>query len=267
MADILMRDDAPLSAEQWQQVDATVRETVGQVLIGRRMLDLYGPLGFGAYTVPLYAYSRDETTPVRAEIKRQLPMVTLMKKFIIAVKDLELMNAGQPFDIGPIATAATNMALAEDRLIFHGDEEEGVAGLLTTEGRTTLPLSDWDDEGQALADISAATAELVSAGFYGPYFVAMHPTRASKLHRVHGKRGILEIELLERQAQGGVFTSPVMPKDQVILLAGQATYVDLAIGMDTSVGFIETADLEHLFRLMETLALRIKQPGAICTLA
>jgi uncharacterized linocin/CFP29 family protein len=121
-------------------------------------------------------------------------------------------------------------------------------------------------EGAALQDIAATTAHLVSEGFYGPYFVVMHPVRYTKLQRVYGKRGILEVELVEKQAKGGVFATPVMPEDKVLVVAGHSQYMDLAIGLDLSVAFVETVNLEHCFRLMETLALRIKQPQAVCTL-
>ena len=266
MENILMRSDAPLTDAQWQLIDATVSEVIGRVVVGRRILDLYGPLGFGAYTVPLYTYSGADGEPVRAKVTQQLTMNTLTKDFIITAKDLELMNTGQPFDTAPVAAAVTQLALVEDKLIFSGDADEGVEGLLNVTGRQTLPLGDWGEEGQALADISAATATLVSAGFYPPYFVAMHPALYTKLQRVYGRRGILEIELVEKQATGGVFASPSIPQDKVLIIAAQPQYVDLAVGLDIATGFVETVSLEHRFSIMETLALRVKQPGAICTL-
>ena len=266
MENILMRSDAPLTDAQWQLIDATVSEVIGRVVVGRRILDLYGPLGFGAYTVPLYTYSGAEGEPVRAKVTRQLTMNTLTKDFIITAKDLELMNTGQPFDTAPVAAAVTQLALVEDKLIFSGDADEGVEGLLNVTGRQTLPLGDWNEEGQALSDISAATATLVSAGFYPPYFVAMHPALYTKLQRVYGRRGILEIELVEKQATGGVLASPSIPQDKVLIIAAQPQYVDLAVGLDIATGFVETVSLEHRFSIMETLALRVKQPGAICTL-
>lgn len=266
MENILMRSDAPFTDAQWQLIDTTVSEVIGRVVVGRRILDLYGPLGFGAYTVPLYTYKSADGEPVRAKIARQLTLNTLMKEFIITAKDLELMNEGQPFDTAPVAAAATQLALAEDKLIFNGDADEGVEGLLNVTGRLTLPLGDWNEDGQALADVSAATAKLVSEGFYPPYFVAMHPLLYTKLQRVYGRRGILEVELLEKQATGGVFASPSVPQNKVLIIAAQPQYVDLAVGLDIATGFVETVSLEHRFSIMETLALRVKQPGAICTL-
>ena len=76
----------------------------------------------------------------------------------------------------------------------------------------------------------------------------------------------MEVELLEKQVTGGIFTSPGIPLDKVLLVTAQPQYVDLAVGMDLAAGYLETVNLEHRFRLMETLALRVKQAGAICTL-
>ena len=266
MENILMRGDSPLTPEQWQLVDATVSQVAQRILVGRRVLDLYGPLGFGAYTVPLYTYPGGGEGPVRAKMVRQLPMTTLMQEFIITVKDLELMNSGQPFDIAPIAAAATQAALAEDRRILFGDAEEDAPGLLNAEGRHILPLSDWAEEGAALADVGKAIAALIGENFYGAYAVILHPARFSQAQRVVGRRGVMEIDLLEKQATGGIFISPAMPLNTVLIVTAQPQYVDLAVGLDLAAGYIETVDLEHRFRLMETLALRIKQAGAICTL-
>lgn len=266
METILMRGASPLTPEQWQLIDATVSQVAQRILVGRRVLDLYGPLGFGAYTVPLYAYPGGGDSPVRAKMIRQLPMNTLLQEFIITVKDLELMNSGQPFDIAPVAAAATQLALAEDHLILHGNAGEGAPGLLDAEGRHILPLGDWAEEGAALTDIGKAIAALMGGNFYGAYALILHPTRFSQAQRVIGRRGVMEIELLEKQATGGIFISPTMPLNTVLVVTAQPQYMDLAVGLDLAAGYIETVNLEHRFRLMETLALRIKQAGAICTL-
>jgi len=266
METILMRESSPLTAGQWHEIDEAVSRMAQQVLVGRRILNLYGPLGFGAYTVPLYTYKEDEAGTVRAQMVCQVPLATLTQEFIITVKDLELSNSGQqPFDTAPVAAAAAKSVFAEDCLILNGNAE-GAPGLLTAEGRQTLKLGKWEEEGQALAAIAQATAKLVTAGFYGPYAVVMHPTKLAQLQRVYGRRGVLESELVEKQALGGVFTTPVMPEGKVLFMAVQTNYVDLAIGLDLSTAFVETVNLEHRFRIMETLALRVKDPGAICVL-
>ena len=264
MDKVLLREESPLDTSQWEKVDDTVNKVAKNILVGRRFLKLYGPLGFGAYTVPLYSYSTEGA--VRAKIAAQLPLKMISKDFIITMKDLEAFNAGQPFDLAPVAAAASMCAFLEDELIFLGDEESGLEGLLNAKGRTTATLGDWGTEGQALKDISAAIAKLTATGFYGPFAVVVNPMRYSQLQRVHGRRGIMESELIEKRSGAGLYQSPAIPEDKALVISPQPQYVDLAVGQDLVTAYVETAEMEHRFRVFETLALRIKQPGAICTL-
>ena len=49
--EFLMRDDVNLSAEQWQSIDSAVIQAARNVLVGRKFLQIYGPLGAGAQSV------------------------------------------------------------------------------------------------------------------------------------------------------------------------------------------------------------------------
>ncbi|MGC8873412.1 MAG: family 1 encapsulin nanocompartment shell protein [Chloroflexia bacterium] len=258
MEQILMREASPLQPSQWQIIDQTVKHVASQILVGRRFLSLYGPLGYGAYTVPLYSYVVKPGEPVRAELLEPLPLVEVAREFAIRAQDLASFGAGQPFDTAPIAAAAALCAMDEDALIFKG--------LLGARNRVKAPLGDWNTEGQALADVSAAVARLFANQIYGPYTVVMHPNRYALLQRVYGRQGILEEELLEKRVRGGLFQSPAMPEDRVLVIAAQPPFVDLAVGQDMVTAYLESSAMEHRFRIFETVALRIKQPAAICTL-
>ncbi len=266
MEQILMRETSPLTPEQWNAIDGIVNRTASAILVGRRIAHLYGPLGFGAYVVPLYAYSAAEGA-VRAKLLRQLPFSTIEHDFTITVRDLEQFNSGLPFDLTPAAAAAAACAYDEDRLLFFGDAERGLEGLLTAKGTRKLAVGDWDEVGAGAQAIGQAVAQLMADGFFGPFAAVVHPLRLAKLQRVYGGRGILESELIERQLGGGLYASPVMPQEQVLVLATQPHYLDIAVGQDLVTAYIETTNLEHRFRVLETLALRIKQPQAIAVLS
>ncbi len=265
MEQILMREASPLTAEQWAAIDAIVNRTAASILVGRRIASLYGPLGFGAYVVPLYTYTH-EGGAVHAKLQRQLPFSTIEHDFTITVRDLEQFNSGLPFDLTPAAAAAAACAQAEDRLLLHGDPERSLEGLLNAKGVRKLPLGNWDESGAAVQAVGQAVAQLMADGYFGPFAAVAHPLRLVQLQRVYGGRGILESELIERQLGGGLYTSPVMPMDQVIVLSTQPHYLDIAIGQDLVTAYVETTNLEHRFRVFETLALRLKQPQAIAIL-
>ena len=51
------------------------------------------------------------------------------------------------------------------------------------------------------------------------------------------------------------------------IMACGVTFVMISGGLDLSVGYLELADFNHTFRIMETAALRVKDPAAIVVFA
>jgi uncharacterized linocin/CFP29 family protein len=67
-------------------------------------------------------------------------------------------------------------------------------------------------------------------------------------------------------ADGGIFQSPALDSNQAVILAHGAQYLDLAVAQDLVTAYLGPEEMDHGFRVLESLVLRIKQPGAICVL-
>ena len=52
MPDFLGHAENPLREEEWARLNETVIQVARRSLVGRRILDIYGPLGAGVQTVP-----------------------------------------------------------------------------------------------------------------------------------------------------------------------------------------------------------------------
>jgi uncharacterized linocin/CFP29 family protein len=78
--------------------------------------------------------------------------------------------------------------------------------------------------------------------------------------------GQLVRKLIKDVAEGGIFRSPLLEEDQGVVIAQGKHNLDLVVGQDLTVAYLGNEDLDHRFRVLESLALRIKRPGAICTL-
>ena len=59
----------------------------------------------------------------------------------------------------------------------------------------------------------------------------------------------------------------VAPITGALLVDSGAQNMDLAVGVDLSVAYVESSNLNHRFRVLESLVLRIRRPGAICVFA
>jgi uncharacterized linocin/CFP29 family protein len=270
MPDYLMRDDAPLTREDWEKLDELVIEAARKLLVGRRMITLTGPFGAGLQTVTLDSlevgkacvHEPDcegdcECPAVQISERKTLALSVIHKDFWLRWRDVETSRQfGLPLDLSPAAAAAATCAQAEDQMIF--------TQLLEAAG-TKIAAADWAEEGNGFANVVAATEALITAGHYGPYAVALPPSLYARLHRLMGRGGRLEVEHIGRVASGGVLQSPGLQAPLVIAQGVQN--LDLVIGQDLVTAYLGPDLVDHHFRVLETLVLRLKQAGAICVMA
>jgi len=278
MTDYLLRDQAPLSDAEWAQVDSVAQETARRALVGRRIVPVLGPLGAGVEVVPDYVFRGTErgglsligdsdAGVVRPSEQRFLPIPLLYKDFQVHWRDLAMHHQMDlPLDTGPVATAATIVARTEDELIFNGDDGLAYEGLLNAAGRGVLRISDWAGIGNAFRDVVTATQYLADAGFYGPYAVVASPRMYAAMNRVYENTGVLEIEQVQKLAASGVYRSGAIPDGKALVVATGASNMDLVVAQDLTVAYLAAENLNHLFRVLETVVLRIKRPQAIVTL-
>ena len=172
---------------------------------------------------------------------------------------------GAPLDVGKTAAAAAATAQAEDRLILDGDPGLDVRGLRTVEGRQVLPMSDWAAEGRAFNDVVNGVRALTQHGFTGPYTLIVSPQLYANLNRVFDDTGVLEIEQIEKLARRGVFATGILSEPAALLVDSGAQNMDLAVGLDLAVAYVESSNLNHHFRVLESLVPRVRRPGAVCT--
>lgn len=274
----LQRDQAPLSGAQWAAIDDVVTSTARGTLVARRLIPLVGPFGAGTEVVPhetirtpsgahVDLLGNDDEDAITSDVRRFLPLPLVYKDFWLHWRDLVSDEQhGLPLDAGKAAAAAAAVAQAEDRLILLGDDPLGIAGLLTVEGRQTLPMSDWGTEGTAFADVVNAVRALTDAGFSGPFGLLVSPRQYAALNRVFDRQGVLELEQVEKLARRGVYPTPILEDTQAIVVDSSAGNMDIAVGQDLITGYVESNNLNHRLRVMETLALRVRRPAAICAL-
>lgn len=273
----LNRSDAPLSASDWEILDRTVIEVARRSLVGRRFLNVFGPLGPGVQDVDhdlfagtgearVSAFGGTARDLVRAErrIHENIPLI--YKDFMLYWRDLETSRQqGSPLDVSAAAAAAALVAHREDALIFQGEAQMGYEGLINASGRTTLVARDWGETGHGFQDVVEARAHLLEAGFAGPYAVVVSPRWFSQLHRVYANSGVLEINHIRELASAGVFQTPALAEGRGLVISIGIQNADLAVGQDLTTAYLGVEDMNYPFRVFESLVLRIKRPGAICT--
>lgn len=258
MADFLSREEAPLSSEEWAQLDHLVVEVAKKQLVGRRFIDLHGPLGAGTQVVPVFTITSPSSGSARVAERQYLPLSSNFEDFSLSWQDIESARQyGTPLELGPAAVAAVACAQKEDKLVFDD---------LLSKAGTSAPLGDWSASGAALASIAAAVESLTSKGFLGPFAAVLNPMLYSRLYRIVAGSGLLELSLVKEVATGGVLQSPQLPEAQVLVVAMGVQNLDLAVAQDMVTAYMGPDRMDHQFRVMEVVLPRVKRPEAICLL-
>jgi uncharacterized linocin/CFP29 family protein len=267
----------PLTPDEWTKMRTAVIESARRHLVGRRIIDLYGPLGPGVQSLPWEQFANEnpghvdllgenEDGAVLAASRRFKPIPLLYKDFVLHWRDLEAARGGAfPLDVSAAAGAASLLARAEDKLIFFGNDALGYEGLMNAHGRTTVPLQSWERTGGGFDNVVQALESLLSHGHYGPYAMVVSPHRFAQLHRVYEKTGILEIDSLRKVVTDGIHQATTLSGDQAVVLATGSEHFDLSVAVDFTLAYLGALRMNHPFRVLECVALRIKHPDAICT--
>ncbi|MDR0966807.1 MAG: bacteriocin family protein [Myxococcales bacterium] len=268
--------DNPLSAEEQSLLLARVIAAAKQHLVGRRFVDLFGPLGPGVDALRIdrgpstdrasldLGFS-DESEPLHRATLAPTAIPIIYRDFLIHWRDLAAAHDHAiPLDFSVAEQAAIACAQREDALLFYGDASLGIPGLLSIPNRFQTTLGDWQQSGEGLAAVVRA-AEVLRQENPLPYALLLSPRLFSLLHRVVEASGTLEIDAIRSLVQGGVYVSSQLTADAAALVAPGAQNFDLAVSLDLNVAYLGPDQMEHPFRVLEAVLPRIKRPQAICT--
>ena len=272
------QEEHPLSDDEWQRLTNSVVEVGRRTLVGRRFIDLYGPLGAGVQTVAYDEFrgaelgavdlvGEAETAPVFSDRRAFKAIPIIYKDFLLHWRDVEAARThNMPLDVSAAAGAAAFCSQREDHLVFFGDGKLGYEGLMNAQGRAVVGLRDWSQPGNAYLNVVEATEKLLANGHYGPYAAVLSPRLYALTHRVYERTGVLEIETLRQLVSEGVYQSNLLKGEVAVVVSTGRENLDLAVALDLSVAYLGAERMNHPFRVLESLLLRIKHPDSICTL-
>jgi len=277
--EFLLRKDAPFTIEQWEKIDGTVVKIARQILVGRRFISTYGPLGAGVQSINVDTFTsvdcghveffgEDEcgSLAVKNRCFMEIPMI--YKDLKISWRDLEHSNQyGVPLDLSSVAGAAAICAKKEDELIFLGVPELGYEGLLTAKGVKQVPKGNWGEGEVAFQDVAKGIEFLVSRGFVSNFALVVSPDLYRQMQRVQPHTGLLESERVGKLVDGHLFQSAVLGTNSAVLVCSEAQHMDLVLGQDMVTGYLGPDKLNHTLRVLETALFRIKRRDAIVVFA
>lgn len=265
MMDYLRRNAAPLSDRVWKALDEAVAQAARHVLAGRRVVTFDGPRGWDHVAARL-----GSMTPCRGSEGTAVvcvPEVVLLSEvrvdFSLPWSSIEVFERGAPvLDTGVAETAARELALAEDRLLFYGDPVG--AGFLTAKESPRVKAHDWGRPGQPLADFVRAIETLDGLGIAGPYEAVLPPARYYAYLQAVDENGF-PIARQIGSLLAGVHRATAV-KDAGAVFSTRGGDFVITVGGDLGAGYrLHDREAVHLF-CMETIAPQTVTPEAVCLL-
>lgn len=264
--DPLNRGAAPFGQDLWNRIDEAAIRAAGDMLTGRRFLDVEGPFGLGltAIEVGNDDYCRQPAADeAGAVVSAAISVPMIRRAFNLSLRRLAgHTENNQPLDLTPVEDAAEAVARREEELVYHGQADFQLAGLLTAKGRLHLDGGDWSRIDQALQDVLAAVTMLDDAGFRGPHALALSPRLYNGLFRRYENSDLLQVEHLGRLCTRGIFKAPIDGGVVVDPRVGK-----LLIGRDLSAGFAAQDGIHCQCYVVESIVLRLDDARAVCTIA
>lgn len=264
--DHLNRAQAPFSPEVWEHIDAAAVEAAKAVLTGRRYLELEGPFGLGltALEVGTDSFCRDPGEHEAAAIvSRALSVPMLRKSCRISARRLAAyLDKEMPLSLTEIEDAAEAVARREEEIVYFGQPDFGLTGLLNSDGHIEVPRGDWANLDTALNDVLAAITALDDTGFHGPYALILPPAQYNNLFRHYEHTDLLQIEHLKSLCTHGVYKTTIERPAVVDNHAGT-----MVLGQDLRVGYSGSDGIHYHLFVCESIVMRLDEPGAVCVLA
>jgi uncharacterized linocin/CFP29 family protein len=262
----LRRELAPISEEGWHEVEVEAARALRSFLAARKLVDVTGPLGWEYASVDLGSVQRVDDPPaagVDTSVRQVAPLVELRTPFSLARSELDAIDRGSRSpDLEPVVEAARKAALAEDKIVFHGFDGAGIAGIASASPQKSIPIDDDYEEFPGAA--ARAVAALRQAGVDGPYGIALGPRCYTGVIETTQKGGYPVLEQLRLITGGPLAWAPAV--DGSVVLSVRGGDFELTLGEDLSIGFVAAdADRVQLF-LEESLAFRAHTPEAAVAL-
>lgn len=268
----------PLTDDQWNRIQKEIMKEASRLLVSRRFIDIYGPLGAGLESISYETFDKDELAEIdleggkdsraigsKNEVYRRVPII--YKDFVLHWRDVEHSHTMNfPLDVSRAIRAAHFVADREDEFILCGEEKLGIEGLMNAKGRNTESLSDWSKFGVPFKDVLRATERLLKLNHHRPYALVLSPHLYSQLLKMKDNSPFLELDQLSKLCTDGVFQSPSLQDEQGLVVSTGPQNIDIAVAEDWNVSFLGSESMNYIFRIYESLVLRIKRPTAICIL-
>lgn len=262
MSNHLLRSHAPISDSNWTLLDSEARERLSVALAARKLVDFTGPRGWEHSATNLGRIEPIAETPchgVAAVRRRVLPLVEVRAEFAIARAELRDDDRGaSDADLEPLDRAAHQIAVAENRAVFHGWAEASIVGIAQASPHQGLQLP--GDAGGYPRPVASAVEHLLRSGVGGPYGLALGSEQYKRVAETAENGGYPLFDHLKKIVDGDIIWAPGV--DGAVVLSLRGGDFRFESGQDLSIGYLDHDSEVVRFYLEESFSFHVATPEA-----
>jgi uncharacterized linocin/CFP29 family protein len=262
MSNHLLRSHAPISDGNWTLLDDEARERLGAALAARKLVDFLGPFGWEYSATNLGRVADVTAAPckgITAVQRRVLPLAELRADFAISRAELRDDDRGaEDADLEPLDIAAHQMAVAENKSVFHGWPEAGIVGLSEASPHQGLTLG--EDADSYPRPVARAVEQLLQSGIGGPYALALGSDEFTRVSETAEHGGYPLRDHLRKILDGPVLWAPGV--SGAVVLSQRGGDFLFESGQDLSIGYLDhDRDVVNLY-LEQSFSFHVATPEA-----
>ncbi len=262
MSNHLLREHAPISDSNWKLLDDEARDRLGVLLAARKLVDFSGPLGWEYSATNLGRVTEVPAAPcdgVAAVQRRVLPMVEVRAEFAISRAELRDDDRGAAdADLTTLDRAAHQIAVAENRAVFHGWTEAAISGIAELSPHQGLQLG--NEPSSYTRPVASAVELLLRAGIAGPYALALGNEEYKQVVETAEGGGYPLLEHLRKIVDGELVWAPGLEGAIVVSMRGDDFLLES--GQDLSIGYLDHNADQVRFYLEESFTFHVATPEA-----
>jgi uncharacterized linocin/CFP29 family protein len=262
MTNHLLRAHAPISDSNWKLIDDEARDRLAVALAARKLVDFSGPHGWDYSATNLGRIETLAATPgdgVSAVRRRVLPLAEVRAEFAVSRDELRDDDRGAAdADLEALDRAAHQMAVAENRAVFHGWSEAGITGIAEASPHRGLELGEHPDGYRR--PVASAIEQLLRSGIAGPYALALGNEQYKRVVETAEQGGYPLLDHLRKIINGDIIWAPGLDGAVVVSLRGGDFLLE--VGQDLSIGYLEYDRDVVRFYLEESFSFHVATPEA-----
>ncbi len=261
----LLRSLAPISDSGWKELDDEARARLSPALAARKLVDFSGPHGWDHSATNLGRVSPLESAPcdgVTGTQRRVLPLVEVRASFELALSELRDIDRGaQDADLEPLDKAAHQIAVAENKAVFHG-WDGAMSGVAAVSPHKAIPLGAKPDHYPR--PVAEAVERLLHSGVSGPYGLALGGEQYQRVVETAEHGGYPLLEHLRKILEGPIVWAPGVGGAIVVSLRGGDFLFES--GQDFSIGYESHDGSTVRLYLEESFSFHVATPEAAVAL-